>query len=169
MLREIIEAPQSEGIRAGALLLAALVLIWILFFNQILKRREGKKETQRRTRIKSVAGNLPWKELYTTAERTVFATIQALPPELNDEAMNIPWVLKDQPGGGRNILGCFVASLSGEKTAGPGVIFIYLGNIYQYCEEQGLGFEEEVRITYLHELGHYLGLGEEEIRLRGLS
>ena len=28
-------------------------------------------------------------------------------------------------------------------------------------------FREEVRITYLHELGHYLGLEEDEIEARG--
>jgi predicted Zn-dependent protease with MMP-like domain len=37
------------------------------------------------------------------------------------------------------------------------------------CEAVESDFREEVRITFLHELGHYLGLNEEDISERGLE
>jgi predicted Zn-dependent protease with MMP-like domain len=37
------------------------------------------------------------------------------------------------------------------------------------CEDAGTTFQEEVRRTYLHELGHYLGLDEEALAERDLD
>ena len=47
-------------------------------------------------------------------------------------------------------------------------ITLFLRNLRDYCAEEGLSFEEEVRVTYLHELGHYLGLEEDGMEARGL-
>ena len=40
--------------------------------------------------------------------------------------------------------------------------------ILDYCGEDLPTFDEEVRITYIHEFGHYLGLDEFELESRGL-
>ena len=48
-------------------------------------------------------------------------------------------------------------------------IILYLENILEECEEAGTGFSEEVRRTYLHELGHYLGLDEDALAARDLD
>ena len=47
-------------------------------------------------------------------------------------------------------------------------ITLFLQNLSVYCREEGLSFEDEVRTTYLHEFGHYLGLEEDDMDLRGL-
>ena len=44
-----------------------------------------------------------------------------------------------------------------------------LAVILDYCGEDLPTFDEEVRITYIHEFGHYLGLNESELESRGLG
>jgi len=44
-----------------------------------------------------------------------------------------------------------------------------LENILEEAEDAGTTFEEEVRRTYLHELGHYLGLDEAALAARDLD
>ena len=38
-----------------------------------------------------------------------------------------------------------------------------------FAEDDPDTFREEVRITFLHELGHLLGLDEEDLDVRGLG
>lgn len=49
------------------------------------------------------------------------------------------------------------------------VISLFLGEIWNMTDHDEAAYREEVRVTYLHELGHYLGWGEEEIEARGLG
>ena len=51
----------------------------------------------------------------------------------------------------------------------PPQVYLFLENLWDYCEEDKTTFAEEVRITYLHELGHYLGLEEDDLESRGLA
>lgn len=46
---------------------------------------------------------------------------------------------------------------------------IFLDNLWLYAEEDERTYRDEVRITYLHELGHYLGWGEDEVEALGLG
>lgn len=58
------------------------------------------------------------------------------------------------------------------EPAGPGEmpkVRLFLDNLWDYAEEDERTYREEVRITYLHELGHYLGWGEEEVEALGLG
>ena len=48
------------------------------------------------------------------------------------------------------------------------LIELYLKVIYEYCVEKSVGFERQVEMTYLHELGHHLGLEEQSLLDRGL-
>ena len=43
-----------------------------------------------------------------------------------------------------------------------------LAELWDYCGEDLPTFDEEVRITYIHEFGHFLGLDESELESRGL-
>jgi predicted Zn-dependent protease with MMP-like domain len=47
-------------------------------------------------------------------------------------------------------------------------IRLFLDNLWDYAGEDEQQYRREVRITWLHELGHYLGWGEEEIEALGL-
>ncbi len=47
-------------------------------------------------------------------------------------------------------------------------ISLFLDTLWEEAEEDRSLFCEEVRITYLHELGHYLGWDEEQVESYGL-
>lgn len=51
----------------------------------------------------------------------------------------------------------------------PPRIILYLDNLWDFVGEDPKSFAEEVRATYLHELGHFLGFGEEDLTLRDLD
>jgi predicted Zn-dependent protease with MMP-like domain len=72
-----------------------------------------------------------------------------------------------------DILGLFVGhEHGGELSDGqplPPQILLFLENIWDYAEGDEAIFRDEVRLTYLHELGHYLGWDEDEVARRGLE
>ena len=51
----------------------------------------------------------------------------------------------------------------------PTRILLFLYNIWTFSGRSFDRFGEEVRTTYMHELGHYLGMDEEDLRDRGLE
>jgi predicted Zn-dependent protease with MMP-like domain len=51
----------------------------------------------------------------------------------------------------------------------PPQIILFRENIWDQAEQDEEWFLDEVHTTYLHELGHYLGLDEDELIERGLE
>ena len=51
----------------------------------------------------------------------------------------------------------------------PPQIILFLDNLWNFAAGNEEIFCEEVRTTFLHELGHYLGLDEDELTERGLE
>jgi predicted Zn-dependent protease with MMP-like domain len=72
-----------------------------------------------------------------------------------------------------DILGLFSGDAHGTELAHdqphPPQIVLYLENLWDYAEEDRAIFRDEVRLTYLHELGHYFGWDEDELTARGLD
>ena len=68
-------------------------------------------------------------------------------------------------------LGLFVGPDFADETAVPmpPQIILFLENILDFAEGEEAIFREEVATTLLHELGHYLGLDEDELTDRGLE
>lgn len=48
-------------------------------------------------------------------------------------------------------------------------IRLFLDNLWDYCDCDELVYRKEIRITYLHELGHYLGWDEDKLTELGLD
>jgi len=48
-------------------------------------------------------------------------------------------------------------------------IRLFIDNLWEYAGRDRAAFREEVRITFLHELGHYLGLDENRVAQMGLA
>jgi predicted Zn-dependent protease with MMP-like domain len=67
------------------------------------------------------------------------------------------------------ILGHYGFFEAGGVSDANGPIILYLGAIDLYCADEGADFSNEVRITYLHELGHHIGLDEGDLEARGLE
>lgn len=51
----------------------------------------------------------------------------------------------------------------------PPQIILFLENIWDAAETDEKIFCDELRTTFLHELGHYLGLQEDDLTRRGLE
>jgi len=118
-------------------------------------------------------------QLVARAEKVVARTQQGLPTEIRKLSLELPVSYHDWPGDDvldgefePDILGLFVGDHHGLEAgvgnAVPPQIFLYLENIRDEADGDPSRFDEEVRITYLHELGHYLGWDEDDVEARGL-
>jgi len=56
----------------------------------------------------------------------------------------------------------------GVKSDHNGPIVLFLKSIEAYCADENLDFEEKVRFTYLHELGHHFGWDEVDLARHSL-
>lgn len=113
---------------------------------------------------------LPWEDLFDRADRAVRETLAELPPPIRSEAEKIPLLLRHWPPPDRDeCLGEYIGFEEHEITSEQGAIFLYVGMLHDFCVEEDLEFETEVRRTYLHELGHALGLDEPDLEDRGLD
>ena len=72
-----------------------------------------------------------------------------------------------------DLLGLFEGSNHLETSSAcsdhPPRIILYLQNLWDLAEGNPQIFSKEVQITYLHELGHFLGLDEDDLTLRDLG
>jgi predicted Zn-dependent protease with MMP-like domain len=124
---------------------------------------------------------MKFSQLITLAAKTVTAAQDALPPDLHPLARAVPVSYEPMPndailadGLESDILGLFVGPPHGAAQAPdladvPPQILLFLGNLWDYAEADVQIFCEEVRLTYLHELGHFLGWDEEDLAARGLD
>jgi len=115
------------------------------------------------------------KHLIKPAEDEVAAVIAALPAPLAEPARQVPVIFQALPdpddGQDADLLGLFIgAELAheGDEPLPPQII-LFLENLWDEAGYDERVFRKEVRITYLHELGHYLGLGEDDLFERGLE
>ena len=122
--------------------------------------------------------NLP--QLTELAAGAVGAAQRQLPPEIRPLARGVPVHYEQTPapdvlaeGFEPDILGLFTGSPHGEELAtdhpAPAQIILYLESLWDFAEGDVEVFREEARLTYLHELGHYLGWDEAELTARGLD
>lgn len=121
-----------------------------------------------------------WEQRCRAAQQEIEATLQALPPPLRREARKVPVMLEPRPTPEMvadqlpaDTLGLFVGEAFPETYAGgqdvPAQVFLFLDNLWDYVHHDRETFREEVRRTLLHELGHYLGLDEEDLLQRDLD
>jgi len=127
-----------------------------------------------------LAGGVRFPRLAEIAVQAVAAEQKKFPPEIRDAARAVPVHCDHLPseevqadGFPGDLLGLFTGSTRVEEQIGghpaPPQIFLYLDNLWDYAEEDVGVFREEVRLTYLHELGHYLGWNEDDLAARGLE
>ena len=124
---------------------------------------------------------MTWKELCRLAQETVDATRDRLPDDIRGLAEALPVTMEAFPEGpmledesvGPNILGLFVGpprchSVNDDPSLPPQIL-LFLENLWDESDGDLAAYRDEVRITYLHELGHYLGWDEDEVGRRGLA
>jgi predicted Zn-dependent protease with MMP-like domain len=114
------------------------------------------------------------------AADAVGAAQRQLPPEIRALARAVPVHYEGKPaddvladGFPADILGFFTGDPYGTELAqdnpAPPQILLYLDNLWDFAEGDVEVYRDEVRITYLHELGHYLGWDEDDLTARGLD
>jgi predicted Zn-dependent protease with MMP-like domain len=118
-----------------------------------------------------------WARLLDVAQAEVARTIAELPDDLRPRAAALPVTYERLPnralvedGIEADILGLFVGGefATEEHVPIPAQIILFLENIWEMVDGNEEQFGDEVRITLIHELGHYLGLSEDELDERGL-
>jgi predicted Zn-dependent protease with MMP-like domain len=120
-------------------------------------------------------------QLTAVARKVVEAAQRRLPPAVRAAAEQVPVCYEPVPNAGilaegwePDILGLFVGHEHGGELAStevplPPQILLFLENLWDYAEGDESVFRDEVRITFLHELGHYLGWDEDEVARQGLE
>jgi predicted Zn-dependent protease with MMP-like domain len=122
--------------------------------------------------------NAKFNKLRALAEAEVEATQAALPKPLRERAEKLPVIFERQPNAGLqadgiepDTLGLFTGPefADEENVPMPPQIILFLENLWDFAGGDEEIFQAEVRTTFLHELGHYLGLDEEGLADRGLE
>jgi predicted Zn-dependent protease with MMP-like domain len=118
--------------------------------------------------------------LIQIAADTVGAAQRQLPPDIRTLARDVAVHYERTPapdilaeGFESDILGLFTGSPHGTELSQdnpmPPQILLYLDSLWDFAGGDVELFRDEVRLTYLHELGHYLGWDEDELSARGLE
>jgi predicted Zn-dependent protease with MMP-like domain len=103
-----------------------------------------------------------------------------LPEGLKEAAAKVPVICKMQPGRALlegdesedELLGLFVGEACNELAGDnpiPPQIYLFLANIWDYSGGDPRAYLREVRKTYLHEIGHYIGIDENGLEERGME
>jgi predicted Zn-dependent protease with MMP-like domain len=118
------------------------------------------------------------KRLKALALAEVEVTLAALPAPLREQAQKLPVTFERRPnralqadGIEPDTLGLFVGPDFADEGAVPlpPQIILFLENIRKLAEDDEEIFRDEIHTTFLHELGHYLGLDEDDLTERGLE
>jgi len=121
-----------------------------------------------------------WNRLLQIAREEVARLLRGIPKELLESANSVPvrfesYPVPDNSGDpiDSNTLGIFEGNpLADGEGPFPPEIVLFLENIWKAAlddpRDTEAAFRREIRVTYLHELGHYLGLDEDDLLERGL-
>jgi predicted Zn-dependent protease with MMP-like domain len=120
--------------------------------------------------------SVDWEKLCAVASAEVEATVSALPKPLRVQAGGLPVTFERRPnadlqadGIEPDTLGLFTGAefVDEGNIPLPPQIILFLENLRDFAEGDEVIFREEVRTTFLHELGHYFGVGRGRINQAG--
>ena len=121
--------------------------------------------------------DMEWPRLLAVAQEEVGGILAKLPRDLRAAAASIP-VTYDARNDDElraedldETLGLFVGGpMSAPEEADlPAQIILFLRNLWAEADADINAYRREVRRTFMHELGHFLGLGELDLEERDLE
>jgi predicted Zn-dependent protease with MMP-like domain len=119
-----------------------------------------------------------WFRLQQAADEEVRGLLGALPSHLREQVRQLPVVFEPCPGPDlvedgldSDLLGLFVGDAFDEagNDPVPAEIILFLENLWEEAGHDTAEYRRQVRTTLLHEIGHYLGLEEDDLVLRDLE
>lgn len=121
--------------------------------------------------------NLHFVKLQEMALAEIEGTLAKLSEPLRNLAGKLPVIFQKKPdlilqadGIEEDTLGLFVgAEMADGDAIMPPQIILFLENLWNLADGDEQSYCREIRTTFLHELGHYLGLDEEDLFERGLE
>lgn len=142
----------------------------------------AEEEARMAHRMEPEAFPLPTRFTRSEFEGCVESAIAELPRKFRDRMENLAVLVEDLPSEAvlalledpsPEILGLFVGTPLPEKHLGeiprpPDAIYLFKKNLERVSESREI-LVEEIRITLLHEVGHFLGLDEDQIADRGFG
>lgn len=160
------------------------------YIRGVLRERRGDYQGAQRDYLRAWHANpeiwrLPVPLDDETVEAVVVETLEALHPTLREYLRDIPILLEefpsdevlrhyDPPAYPTELLGYFSGhslmerSLDDPWSGVPGAIVLFRRNLQRYARDRE-HLLEELRITLFHEVGHFLGLDEDDLEARGLD
>lgn len=119
-------------------------------------------------------------QLVAWAAEEVRDTVEALPEALRERVQSLPVTYEPWPNPGLqedgiapDTLGLFVGPDFADEEMTPvplpPQIILFVENLWDFSDRDEETYRAEVHTTFLHELGHYLGLDEEDLFNRGLE
>ncbi|MFC5338543.1 metallopeptidase family protein [Leucobacter denitrificans] len=104
-------------------------------------------------------------------ESMVSDGLDSLSDEMLEHLDNVIFLIEDRPEDGSDILGVYEGfSLAERDTYGygeePDRITLFRENLLEHCEDVD-ELSREIRITLVHEVGHFLGIDEARIHELG--
>ena len=110
-------------------------------------------------------------------DRYVTAAIAAIDPQFQTHLAQVPVIIEDTPNqqicqilnlkNPRSLLGLFRGTPINKRSVMSDVttdqIILYRKNLLDFCRNRRQ-LQNQIRITIIHELAHYLGFSEEQIR-----
>jgi predicted Zn-dependent protease with MMP-like domain len=154
---------------AGILLgfgIGVLLFIWMASSQRLTDWRKDKPEDD--AAALPSWGERPWEELTERAQRVVEAAQAELPDDVRAEAVQVPTLFEEWHPQRERVLGIYQNFHTVELKERKGPIVLYLRAIEFWCRRTRRSFEDQVRGTYLHELGHHVGWNEGQVQERGL-
>ena len=112
------------------------------------------------------------------ADEELKSLVKVLPDDVREAANRVVTSLEEQPGRGMDDgdlegdeLGLFEGPCALDEMGAGEIpkIRLFLSNIWVSADKEEHDYRDEVGITFLHELGHYLGWDEDEVAERGLE
>jgi predicted Zn-dependent protease with MMP-like domain len=119
-----------------------------------------------------------WNRLQKLALEEIETTLESLPKPLREQARKLPVTFEKTPNAGLqadsievDTLGLFAGAEFADNggTVLPPQIILFLENLWDFAEGNEGVFCDEVHTTFLHELGHFFGLDEDDLTNRGLD
>lgn len=120
---------------------------------------------------------LVFAELESIARQEVARVLDGFPEEIQNSLANVAIFFdrrsgpeEDALGFSDELLGLFEGATINEPWAeNPPRITLWLETLMDEAEDCPHRFRDEVRLTLLHEIGHFFGWDEEEVARRGLA